>query len=95
MDIGTLEPPSANPVRPGQALRQKAEELEGVFLHVMLSSAFAGIGEDDAFASQASDTWRGMQIEQLAGEIAAQGGIGLADQLFAELVRLQEVNLAV
>ncbi len=38
----------------------------------------------------AEETWRGMQAEQLAAAVAEQGGVGLADQLMADLLRLQE-----
>lgn len=71
-------------------IREQAEEFEAVFLNVMLASAFEGLGEDDQFASQASDTWRSMQVEQFASAISKSGGIGIADQIYAELLELQE-----
>jgi Rod binding domain-containing protein len=71
-------------------MRQKAEEFEAVFLNVMLASAFEGLGEDDQFSSQASDTWRSMQVEQFASAISKSGGIGIADQIYSELLELQE-----
>ena len=37
-------------------------------------------------------TWRGMQAEQLANTLAEKGGIGLADNLMSDLLRLQEAN---
>tara|TARA_R110000868_G_scaffold29054_7_gene108108 strand:+ start:656 stop:952 length:297 start_codon:yes stop_codon:yes gene_type:complete len=72
------------------ALREKAEEFEAVFLNVMLASAFKGLGEDDEFSSQATDTWREMQVEQFATAISKSGGIGIADQIYTELLQLQE-----
>lgn len=72
------------------AMRQQAEEFEAVFLNVMLSSAFEGIGDDDEFGSHATDTWRGMQVEQFSNAIAASGGIGIADQIYRELIQMQE-----
>lgn len=79
-------PQSAN----SDQMRQKAEEFEAVFLNVMLASAFEGLGEDDQFSSQASDTWRSMQVEQFASAISKSGGIGIADQIYSELLELQE-----
>lgn len=71
-------------------IRQQAEEFEAVFLNVMLSSAFEGLGDDDEFGSHATDTWRGMQVEQFANAISESGGIGIADQIYSELIQLQE-----
>lgn len=71
-------------------MRQKAEEFEAVFLNVMLSSAFEGLGDDDEFGSHATDTWRGLQVEQFANAISESGGIGIADQIYSELLQLQE-----
>ncbi|MEP0518640.1 MAG: rod-binding protein [Hyphomicrobiales bacterium] len=71
-------------------IRQKAEEFEAIFLNVMLSSAFEGLGDDDEFGSHATDTWRGLQVEQFANSISESGGIGIADQIYSELLQLQE-----
>ncbi|MEH6725436.1 MAG: rod-binding protein [Hyphomicrobiales bacterium] len=71
-------------------IRQKAEEFEAVFLNVMLASAFEGLGEDDEFSGQGADTWRSMQVEQFAKAISENGGIGIADQIYTELLQLQE-----
>lgn len=73
-----------------EAMRQKAEEFEAVFLNVMLSSAFEGLGDEDAFGSHATDTWRGLQVEQFANAISENGGIGIADQIYRELIQMQE-----
>ncbi len=71
-------------------LRAKAEEFESIFLNVMLSSAFKGIGDEDPFSGQATETWRGLQVEQFAKSISDSGGIGIADQIYRELLLMQE-----
>lgn len=94
--MDALAPVTSQPTRvqPQSAtndhMREQAEEFEAVFLNVMLASAFEGLGEDDQFSSQASDTWRSMQVEQFAAAISKSGGIGIADQIYAELLDLQE-----
>lgn len=94
--MDALAPVTSQPTRvqPQSAtnahIREQAEEFEAVFLNVMLASAFEGLGEDDQFSSQASDTWRSMQVEQFASAISKSGGIGIADQIYAELLELQE-----
>lgn len=73
-----------------QRLRQQAEELEGVFLTTLTKEMFSGIDARGTFGGGfAEETWRGMQSEQLAGAMAASGGIGLADQLVSELIAIQ------
>lgn len=71
-------------------IREKAEEFEAIFLNVMLASAFEGLGEDDEFSSQGTDTWRSMQVEQFAKAITESGGIGIADRIYDELLQIQE-----
>lgn len=94
MDALSTPPPQYTQFRADSSkqdpIRQQAEEFEAVFLNVMLSSAFEGLGEDDEFGSSATDTWRGLQVEQFANAISENGGIGIADQIYRELIQLQE-----
>jgi flagellar protein FlgJ len=48
--------------------------------------------EDNFGGGFAEETWRGMQAEQFAGVLAEKGGIGLADQLMSDLLRMQEAS---
>lgn len=75
-----------------QKMHKQAMDLEGVFLNTLMKEMFSEVQTDEknfggGFAEQ---TWRGMQAEQFAGAIAAQGGIGLADSMMSSLMRLQE-----
>jgi peptidoglycan hydrolase FlgJ len=69
-----------------------AQGLEASFLQVMLGSMFEGIKGEGMMGSEATgqDAWRGMMIEQYGKSIAAQGGIGLAPQIYREMLRFQE-----
>ena len=72
-------------------LRQQAQELEGVFLTSLVKEMFAGLESKGAFGGGfAEETWRGMQAEHYAATMAENGGIGLADALLSDLLRLQE-----
>lgn len=88
----------APPVKPLPAnieqLRNQAKELEGVFLNTLMKQMFSGIKTDQSSfgGGFAEETWRGMQAEQVAGSLAEQGGIGLADNLMSDLLRLQEAT---
>lgn len=75
-------------------LRAQAEELEGVFLNTLMKEMFASLHSDsDAMGGGfGEDTWRGMQAEQMADAVARAGGIGLADAIMGDLLRLQEAS---
>lgn len=78
----------ANPLG---TMRQKAEELEGVFLNTLMSQMFSSLDSRNGFGGgYAEETWRGMQAEQYANIIAQNGGVGLADQIMANLIGAQE-----
>ncbi len=75
-------------------LRAQAEDLEGVFLNTLMKEMFASLNSDtDAMGGGfGEDTWRGMQAEQMADAVAKAGGIGLADSLMGDLLKLQEAS---
>lgn len=87
--IGKISPADIAPGGPMHRIHQQATELEGVFLNTLVSEMFANI-KSESGAGYAEETWRSMQSEQFASEMAAAGGIGLADQLMGDLLALQE-----
>ncbi|MEO9297514.1 rod-binding protein [Devosia alba] len=73
-------------------VRQQAEEYEGVFLNTLTKQLFSSIKTDkDAMGGGfGEETWRSMQAEQLAGTMAQNGGLGIAEQLLPDLLAMQE-----
>lgn len=73
-------------------LRGQAEEMEGVFINTLLKEMFASIETDaKSFGGGfAEETWRSMQSEQLSDAMAKNGGIGIADQMLGDLIKMQE-----
>lgn len=70
---------------------QAAQEFEAVFVSQMLSHMWEGVKADETFGGgEAENTWRGMMVEQYGKQIAKAGGIGIADELKAEMIRMQE-----
>lgn len=81
--------------KPIDRLREKAVELEGVFLNTLVSEMFKGLETDSMFGGgYAEETWRGMMAEQYADLMAKSGGIGMADQLVAALLEQQQTTPA-
>lgn len=72
--------------------RQVAEEFEGIFLSTMLESMFAGVKTDGPFGGgNAEGAYRSMLNQEYAKAISRSGGIGIADQVYAEILRTQNV----
>lgn len=85
--------PSQQSLGPLAKIQAQAEELEGVFLNTLMSQMFSSIETEGDFGGGfAEETWRSMQSEQYAAAMAETGGIGLADQLVSELMKLQEAK---
>jgi flagellar protein FlgJ len=93
--MSTIPLVKADTSAPGyEKLRKQAVELEGVFLNTLMKEMFSSIdtSETSFGGGFAEETWRGMQAEQFATALAEKGGIGLADQLLSDLLRLQEAT---
>ncbi len=80
------------PQSPDQA-RQIAEEFEASFLSVMMNTMMEGVGNDPLTGGgYAQDTYRSMLTEEYAKAITDAGGIGVADQIYREMIKLQETT---
>ena len=73
-------------------VRQQAEEFEAVFLNTLTKQLFANIKTDESVMGGGfgEETWRSMQAEEIAGTMAQNGGLGIAEQLLPDLLALQE-----
>lgn len=71
---------------------ETAQGLEANFFQTMLGSMFEGVeGEGPMGGSDnASQTWRGMLVEQYAGAMSKAGGIGLTTQIYRDMLRIKE-----
>jgi flagellar protein FlgJ len=70
---------------PENALKAAAKEMEGLFVQMMLKSMRDAGFKDGLFNSQQTDMFTSMYDQQLSRDIAAQGGIGLAEVMFRQL----------
>ena len=74
-----------------EAARAAAEQFEAVFISQMLAPMFEGISTDGPFGGgNAEQVWRSQMLEQYGRDIAANGGLGIADQVMQEILRAQE-----
>lgn len=77
-------------------IRRVAEEFEAMALAEMLGPMFEALDTDGlgggGFGEQ---MFRPMMVQQYAQNIARAGGVGLADSIVAELMRMQAAQTAV
>lgn len=77
-----------------QKTRDAAQEFEQVFLSNVLSLLTQGLEGDGPLgnAGAGGDVWRSFLTDRYAHEIAAKGGVGIADQVMREMIRMQETR---
>ena len=89
-----LPPAGAAPAAAAVAtarMRETAEAFEASFLSQMLKPMFEGLSTEAPFGGgEAEGTWRGFLVDAMAKQAVRGGGIGLADQVVAEMLRMQE-----
>jgi Rod binding domain-containing protein len=78
-----------DPRKPEEA----AQAFEAFFLSQMLSDMFSGIETDPVFGGGPGETvFRSLMIDEYGKSLARNGGVGIADSVLQEIVRLQEID---
>ena len=73
------------------AARQAAEDFEAVFLSQMLSHMFAGVETGGPFGGgHAEEVFQSVMVDEYGKMMARSGGVGLADSVMNEILRMQE-----
>jgi Rod binding domain-containing protein len=68
-----------------------AQDFESVFISQMLTPMFEGIEPDGIFGGgTAENIYKSMMLEEYGKLIAANGSIGVADAVKAEIIAMQE-----
>jgi peptidoglycan hydrolase FlgJ len=76
-------------------MRETAEQFEASFLSQMLKPMFEGLDTNGLFGGgEAEATWRSFLIDEMAKKTVQSGGIGLADTVMAEMIRMQSEQTA-
>lgn len=84
------------PVRPGlpqnqEAMRRTAEAFEASFLSQMLKPMFEGLSTEAPFGGgEVEAVWRSFLIDAMAQQTVKAGGLGLADSVMAQMIKMQE-----
>ena len=70
-----------------------AHDFESMFIAQMLEQMFGdSIGEEAFGDSDSNQVYKGLMLDAYGKEIAKSGGIGIADYVKKELLKLQEIQ---
>lgn len=73
-------------------IREAAESFEAVFIAQMLAPMFEGLSTDGRFGGgHAEKIFRSIQIDEMGKAIAKNGGVGIADSVYREILKAQEI----
>jgi peptidoglycan hydrolase FlgJ len=72
--------------------RTAAQGFEAVFLQNMLESMVSGLGTDGPLGSgqAGGGAWRGFLVDEMSKGMSRQQTLGIAPQVYREMMRLQE-----
>jgi Rod binding domain-containing protein len=72
--------------------RKTAQEFETMFLEQTLDRMFATVGGDGPLGENGTggEVYRSMLVKEYAGSIARNGGVGIANHVYREILKLQE-----
>lgn len=73
------------------ALELATRQFEGLFIQMMLKSMRSTVGENAMFSSSTTKTFQDMQDTEMAKQVAANGGLGLTQQIIDSV--MQQANL--
>jgi Rod binding domain-containing protein len=75
------------------AARRTGEEFEALFLSSIMENLFAGVASDGPFGGgKAEGMWRSVMLQEYGKVTAKAGGVGIADAVQREILRLQEAK---
>ncbi|MBL4612527.1 MAG: rod-binding protein [Emcibacter sp.] len=73
--------------------RETAESFEAVFLSQILKSMSIGLKSDGPFGGgHSEEIFQDVMNEEIAKQIARNGGVGLSDAVYREILKTQEVE---
>lgn len=74
-----------------QAAKRAAQEFEALFLSEMLAPVFESIDTNGMFGGgQGEEIYRSMMVQEYGKAIAQSGGVGIADAVQREILKMQE-----
>ena len=83
-------PPAAPAIDRNSAAYKAAQDFESVFLGQMVAQMYTGLDAQGTFGGGfAEETYRSLLYQEIGRQMSASGGVGIADAVYAEMVKLQ------
>ncbi len=93
LNVTTNRQPNLPNVQSKEAARKVAEEFEAMFIAQMLAPMFEALDTDGPTGGGSAErAFRPMLVNEYAAEMSKQGGIGIADQVYTEILRMQGLD---
>ena len=74
-------------------VRALAEEFEAMFLAQMLAPMFENLQSDGPFGGGSSEVvYRSLMVQEYGKAIAEAGGVGVAEAVQREILKIQEID---
>jgi Rod binding domain-containing protein len=74
-----------------ESVRRIAQEFEALFLSEMLAPVFESVDTEGLFGGgQSEKIFRSMMVDEYGKSIAQAGGVGIADAVQREILKMQE-----
>jgi peptidoglycan hydrolase FlgJ len=82
--------PAAPAVDRNSRAYKAAQDFESVFLGQMVAQMYTGLDAKGTFGGCfAEETYRSLLYQEIGRQMSAGGGVGIADAVYAEMVKLQ------
>ena len=88
---GAKAPPEVKRTVDPEKARRVAVEFEAFFLSQVFQPMFTNVEPAEPFgAGPGEEMWRSLQIDEYGKAVARAGGVGIADAVYREILKLQE-----
>jgi len=89
--LARFKPSSAEMALSDKSAKRVAQEFEAMFLSEMLSPVFESADTDGLFGGgEGEKIFRSLMVQEYGKAIAQSGGVGIADAVQREILKMQE-----
>ncbi|MBY0612170.1 MAG: rod-binding protein [Beijerinckiaceae bacterium] len=90
--LGQTTPPDGNTSKKAKTAWAAAQNFESIFIKNLYSQAFSGVKGEGPLGTDGAgaETWRDLLVDEYAKSSTRSGGIGIAKDVYRELLQVQE-----
>ena len=90
--LGQSTPPDGNTSKKAKTAWSAAQNFESIFIKNLYSQAFSGVKGEGPLGTEGAgtETWRDLLVDEYAKSTTKSGGIGVAKDVYRELLHVQE-----